>query len=122
MTEERINEIARLCETMAIDSLWLYTSEEANYEQKKSEFVQIVGYLVRAARVRLAKNGEFLSGSIDDQLESLENALPKAGTPEALALESDGLAGGVWFYSDACPAGIVWVMRNDQGDEWFEWT
>ncbi|MCG9060226.1 DUF596 domain-containing protein [Laribacter hongkongensis] len=71
----------------------------------------------RHVSLRLAKHGEFLSGDIDDQLNKLFSAFPENEDDMDI-----GGGEGVWFFTDGCPAGAVWIGVDIDGNEWFEWT
>lgn len=115
-------------EPHALDDLWnrldAFGNEIAfpqklneNFHLKKEVFFHIVKILMLDGRLRLAKNGSFLLGSIDEQLDKLKNAFPESE-------ESQKEIGGVttWFFMDECPGGAVWIYKLQDGREHLEWT
>lgn len=115
-------------EPHALDDLWNRLSSfgnqipypenlAINFELKKEIFFYILRMLMSDGRLRLAKNGQFLVGSIDEQLEKLKKVFPESE-------ESQKGIGGIstWFFMDQCPAGAVWVYQLEDGKEYLEWT
>ena len=115
-------------EPHALDDLWnrldAFGNEipfpeklDKNFTLKKEIFFYILRMLMSDGRLRLAKNGQFLVGSIDEQLERFKEAFPKSE-------ESQKEIGGIstWFFMDECPAGAVWVYKLEDGTEHLEWT
>ena len=74
-------------------------------------FFSILKCLMSEGVVKLASNGVFLTGDIDEQLNRLKESWPENPSEDDL----DGF--GMWFLAEA-PAGIVWV--NVDGSE--VWT
>ena len=113
---------------MALDSLWLGLNAlgkeitfaeivKENFSLKKEIFFHVIRLLMTDGRLRLAKNGVFLTGTVDVQLQKFEAAFPASE-------ESQKDIGGVstWFFMDECPAGAVWVYQLEDGSEHLEWT
>ncbi|MGL4860956.1 MAG: DUF596 domain-containing protein [Enterobacteriaceae bacterium] len=120
VTESEYREIAECSETQALDGLWAYIapsmipshhveSDEFNYQERTEIFFWFLKRLLIQGKLRLAKNGEFLTDSIDEQILQFYQAFPKI---------EDELDDGGWFFDDACPGGAVWVL--DDGS--LEWT
>lgn len=84
-----------------------------NFLLKKEIFFFIVQTLLHDGRLRLAKNGIFLTGSIEEQLALFEKNFPTS---------EEAIDSGIWFFDDECPAGAVWVYQLKDGSEYLEWT
>lgn len=88
---------------------------ESNFVLKRSLFFWVLKRLMLAEKLRFAKSGIFLLGTVDDQINILSDAFP----------ESEGAVdGGIicWFFDDECPAGAVWVYKLEDGSEYLEWA
>lgn len=88
-----------------------------NYLLKKETFFHIIKILMLHNKLRLAKNGQFLTGTIEEQLDKFKAIFP-------ISEESKKGIGGIstWFFMDDCPAGAVWVYQLEDGKEHLEWT
>lgn len=127
LTDCQYSEVICGLEGRALDVLWsnvkfAIDKDKLDYQEHLDLFMYCLERLMRAGRLKLAKNGVFLTGDINHQIEQFRSAFPSSGTAEADALEVGDLGAGIWFFSESCPAGAVWVLRNDAGVEWLEWT
>ena len=91
--------------------------DEANFEMKKKLFFDVITLMLMDGRMRLAKNGKFLQGTIEEQVQLWKSAFP-------LSEESQSDIGGIgtWFFMDECPAGVVLVYTLEDNSEHLEWT
>ena len=96
---------------IAIDAENLGMSK-ISYKDRKGYFFDYLHRLLSDGKAKFGAHGEFLSGSIEEQLSMLDNIFPK----DQEQME-DGSYDGLWFLS-CCPFGIVWI--NDDGYE--DWT
>lgn len=64
--------------------------------------------LLKEGRIKLAKHGKFLEGSVDEQVERFRQAFPKT---------EEEMEDGIWFFDESCP-GAVWVLEDGS----LEWT
>ena len=87
------------------------------FEKCRDAFLEVLGRLLTEGRIKLAKSGVFLSGSLEEQMALFKERFPKS-------LEETSSIGGVgtWFFTDACPAGAVWILKTEDDEEWLEWT
>ncbi len=65
--------------------------------------------VIRKGRIKLAKHGKFLEGSVDEQVERFRQAFPKT---------EEEMEDGIWFFDESCPGGAVWVLEDGS----LEWT
>lgn len=115
LTEKEYNETAAAAELQALDGLWAYSipdyveSNDFTFIQRKALFFWLFERLLREGRIKLAKNGKFLEGSVDTQIERFRQAFPKT---------EEEMEDGIWFFDEDCPGGAVWVLEDGS----LEWT
>lgn len=113
-------------EGMALDSVWYalpyvfnrrLPDVQINFERQTELFFKIVHILMSDGRLRIAKKGEFLQGTIEQQIALFRSRFPSYE-------ESQAEIGGVttWFFVEDCPAGAVWIHQQDDGSECLDWT
>lgn len=79
------------------------------FSDRKKIFLWVLECLLKEGRIKLAKNGKFLEGTVEEQLERFRQALPKT---------EEEMEDGIWFFDESCPGGAVWVLKDGS----FEWT
>lgn len=113
-------------EGMALDSVWYAVpyvfnrrllDVQIDFERQAELFFKIVHILMSDGRLRLAKNGEFLQGTIEQQITLFRFRFPSSEESQA---EIGGML--VWFFVEDCPAGAVWIRQLDDGSECLDWT
>lgn len=82
-----------------------------DYASRVNLFFSLMERLMLEGNIRLAYDGVFLVGTIQDQLDVLKEAWPEEAGEDDL----DGF--GLWFITEA-PAGVVWI--DSDGKEF--WT
>lgn len=115
--------------SMVLDSLWaniednIYEISGINnpndFELTKEFFFYAIELLMKQGHLKLAKNGCFLTGTIEQQIELFKQKFPKS---KADTLDKDPNMFHTWWFSEACPAGAVWVHTLENGEEYLEWT
>ncbi|WP_419653905.1 DUF596 domain-containing protein [Xylella fastidiosa] len=125
LTQEQIDEI---CEMLGgpLSFLWGYIGDAhgippnqdedpASFEERKKDFLFIIGKLLDEGRLKLAKKGEFIPGTTEELVEMFRKSFPAS---------DEGMLLGAWFFADECPAGAVWVFKGerDNGEDYYEWT
>ncbi|MGY0343387.1 DUF596 domain-containing protein [Xylella fastidiosa] len=124
LTQQQIDEI---CESLggALDGLWFQIGRAngvspgqedlASFEERKKDFLFLIGKLMDEGRLKLAKNDEFMTGTTEEQVEMFRKSFP--ASDEEMEL-------GCWFFFDECPAGAVWVFKGERenGEDYYEWT
>lgn len=108
ISEKEYQELADAAQGQTLDSVLCYSAPEQipadfAFEDRKEIFLWALSRLLNDGRIKLAKHGKFLTGSVEVQVERFRKALPKT---EA---EMDD---GLWFFDDRCPGGVVWVLPN----------
>lgn len=115
LTEEEYIETTAAAELQALNGLWAYSipdyvkSNDFEFIQQKTLFFWLFERLLKEGRIKLAKHGQFLDGSVDEQIERFRLAFPKT---------EEEMEDGTWFFDEDCPGGAVWVLE----DGTLEWT
>ncbi|ARO69781.1 hypothetical protein B9J09_11860 [Xylella fastidiosa subsp. pauca] len=124
LTQEQIDVICE-CLVSALDSIWFKIGREygvsiqqvdpVSFEERKKDFLFIIGKLLDEGRLKLAKKGEFITGTTEELVEMFRKSFPTS---------DEEMEFGVWFFSDECPAGAVWVYKGEgeNGEDYYEWT
>ena len=130
LTEAQYEIIVDGATGQALDGVWaffevsgcLFETDDVlleiwGFEKCRDAFLEVLGRLLAEGRIKLAKSGVFLAGSCEEQMALFKGEFPKS-------LEETSSIGGVgtWFFTDACPAGAVWIMKTENDEEWLEWT
>lgn len=104
----------------ATDELWAVTAhandygiagDYTSYQNRINLFSSVLEEILKREEARIAKRGQFLPGSPEEQTDQFRNAFPT--TFEEMK-EKDAY----WWYLDECPGGLVWY--NDIEDSGFE--
>lgn len=104
----------------AMDELWAVTAyaneygiigDYTSYQNRINLFSSILEVILRRGAARIAKKGQFLSGSPEEQANQFKNAFPTT-------LEEMKEKDAYWWYLDECPGGLVWYTDID--DNGFE--
>ncbi|ARO69782.1 hypothetical protein B9J09_11870 [Xylella fastidiosa subsp. pauca] len=124
LTQEQIDDF---CEDLggALDGLWSYIrrahgipphqEDLGSFEERKNDFLFMIGKLLDEGKLKLAENGEFITGTTEELVEMFRKSFPTS---------DEEMEFGVWFFSDDCPAGAVWVYKGEgeNGEDECEWT
>ena len=81
--------------------------QDITFAERKECFFDYILRLFIDGKAKFGAHGEFLSGTIEEQLSMLNDIFPR----DQEEME-DGSIDGLWFLS-CCPFGIVWI--NDDG-------
>lgn len=105
--------IIKSCYGLSLGTLWQHISVECadvpdNYSFRKEVFFVILNRLLNEKKIKLAENGVFVSGTVEQQIQLLQAAWPLSPSED----EDDDLDEyGMWFLVKA-PAGIVWLTPD----------
>lgn len=80
-----------------------------SFDDRREIFFWALTRLLKEGRLKLANHGQFLDGTIEEQVELFREALPRR--------EAE-LNDGLWFLDEECPAGAVWVDPDDGSLFW----
>lgn len=100
---------------LSLGALWQHLEVECrtipdNSSLRKAIFFALLRQQLKGGQIRLAGNGHFLTGSVEEQLQRLADAWPSPDSDD----ESDDVDDtGLWFLAKA-PAGLVWITPEGQ--------
>jgi len=100
---------------LSLGAVWQHLEVECrgiadNSALRKALFFELLQQLMTAGQVRLACNGVYLTGTVEEQLQCLKDAWPQADSDDEL---DDLDETGFWFLAKA-PAGLVWITPEGQ--------
>lgn len=109
LSDKEYNELVDAAERRMLGTILSYSEPDNppadfSFDDRREIFFWVLTRLLKEGRLRLAKHGQFLDGSIEEQVELFREALPRT---EA---ELDDY---IWFLDEECPAGAVWVDPDD---------
>lgn len=95
----------------------LQVAEEdpTTFSDRVDDFLSLIRRFMDREHLKLAKNGNLLTGSHAEQISVLRGKFPS--TDDSI----DMGGAGAWFFTEECPAGAVWVVSSGT-EEWLEWT
>ncbi|WP_322360492.1 DUF596 domain-containing protein [Pseudomonas sichuanensis] len=116
MIEVLYKSVLRSAFGLSMGVIWQHMSVElfgstVDCARRVSLFFSLMERLMLEGNIRLAHDGLFLVGTMQDQLDVLKEAWPEDPGEDEL----DGF--GLWFITEA-PAGLVWI--DSDGKEF--WT
>ncbi|MEQ5056012.1 DUF596 domain-containing protein [Klebsiella michiganensis] len=114
LSDNEYNELVDVAEGHPLRSLMRYSAPDDapadfSFDDRREIFFWALTRLLKEGRLRLAKHGRFLEGTIEEQVELFREALPRT--------EAE-LDDGIWFFDEECPAGAVWVDPDDGSLYW----
>ncbi|MGB4774158.1 MAG: DUF596 domain-containing protein [Daejeonella sp.] len=104
INKEYLNEVYDNSLGHSLVSLWYIFKNETNFQLSKDNFLECLYVFIFENKLRLAKNGVFLKGSIQEQVKMFGNALPD----EERMKEEESY----WWYLDDCPGDAVWIVNE----------
>lgn len=115
LTEKQFKELCLAAEGRNLGAVFSYSEPEEpppldfSFEERKNIFLWVLTRLLKEGRIKLAKHGKFLEGSIEEQVERFRQVFPRT---EAEMVD------GIWFFDEICPGGAVWMLEDGS----LEWT
>ncbi|WP_434461077.1 DUF596 domain-containing protein [Serratia plymuthica] len=120
LTEKQYEERKDLLEGLSIGNLWKNIHPDSvsgevdlSFDEEKAIFLWFLRRLMQDGKVKLASYREFLSGTIEEQMNLFEKKFPH--NQEDM---NAGAFDGFWFLTEKCPGGIVWIHENG----YLDWT
>ncbi|MTD27494.1 DUF596 domain-containing protein [Erwinia sorbitola] len=116
MNRESIyNSVLASARGLSLGAVWQHIEVECrsipdNSALRKELFFGLLQQLLTTGAARLACDGVYLSGTVEQQLEQLAAAWPQPGSDDEL---DDLDETGFWFLAKA-PAGLVWITPEGQ--------
>jgi|SRR5690606_39997197 len=90
----------------------------SSYEDRKFFFLSVMYRLMKEGRVKLASDGKFLEGTIEEQVQRYSDLWPK-DEAELFDVDfqfiEDPVDGGLYYWVEGC---FVWIYE----DGFMEWT
>ncbi|MGY4523818.1 DUF596 domain-containing protein [Pseudomonas sp. TE21394] len=116
MIDSLYKSVLRSAFGLPMGAIWQHMTVEligssVDYARRIELFFSLMDRLMSEGNIRLAHDGLFLVGAIQNQLDVLKEAWPEEPGEDDL----DGF--GLWFITEA-PAGVVWI--DSDGKEF--WT
>ena len=121
LSEDEYQRITHHAEFRALDGLWAAATDasQQSFETQKNRFLWTLERLLRESRIKLHRDGVFVQASIEDQISGFRTALP-GSHEDADHLSSEpgedpayaGVGMSVWWFLDACPAGVAWQQQD----------
>ena len=115
------DELVEFSESMSTSALWgeviYFLGEKSPYEERKQLFLSILYRLTQEGRIKLAFDGKFLEGTIEEQVQLYSDRWPKderklAGFGFQFTEDKHGnliefwpMCGFVWIYEDGSMEG-----------------
>ncbi|WP_237386807.1 DUF596 domain-containing protein [Xenorhabdus sp. Sc-CR9] len=137
LSENRYKEIWEVSEGYFLEVLFANSCPDPkpinfNFEDRKEIFFWMLKKLMKEGHLKLGKNGKFLDGTIEEQINLFRKTLPTPKyhypieeSPVEITDEvwsqltrQDTAEMYFWFVSEECPAVAVWVYANG----YLEWT
>ncbi len=84
----------------------------------KEVFFYCLQRFMEEGRLKLSKNGLFLTGSVEELLANFKVAFPRS--EQELDIAAPGAI--FWFHTDDCPGSAVWLFKGENGEDIFDWT
>ena len=115
LTEEQFTELCLAAQGRNLGAVFSYCEPEEppppnfSFDDRKNIFFDVLSRLLKDGHIKLAKLGNFLEGSVEEQVERFRRAFP---------LTEPEMEDGIWFFDETCPGGAVWVLEDGS----LEWT
>ena len=101
------------------DLSWLWDKSKMSdqpFEDRKSLFFSLLEKTLETGRLHLKKNGHYLSGTPEEQVQLFRKAFPTSNIPDPRYPNEDA---SYWFYGEECPGEAVWRVEHPDGTvEW----
>lgn len=95
---------------------WVVPAKFQGFDRHRQLFFFCLRRMLNERKLLLQKNWVIINDSVDDQIENFQSVFPLSNEDVNMG------GGGVWFYTERCPAEPVWVMAGQDGAEWFDWA
>ncbi|HDR9584500.1 TPA: DUF596 domain-containing protein [Burkholderia stabilis] len=104
LSDGRCKFILSYVDGMVLNAVWLYIRDDADdYFARKSFFMWVLRRLLDGKAVVAGRHGNQLTETTDEIVNMFAGAFPESEAK---------LGGGIWFFSEACPAGIDWIDQD----------
>lgn len=123
-TQQQLEVLLRRSEGSSLVDLWLATHYDADeidiephigFHELRDAFLWALEAFLKEGRIRLHKNGVFLEGSVEEQVQKFRDAWPLSEHDADRICTKPGYEApyrhfgmNVWWFMDVCPAGVAW--------------
>jgi hypothetical protein len=118
-----LRDLLESVEGSGANAMWSYVCEDipeissASYEERKHYFLSVMYRLMKEGRMKLASDGKFLEGTIEEQVQRYSDLWPKEESlldkvDFQFTADADGNLIDLWP-----EGGFVWVYE-DGSEEW----
>jgi|LauGreDrversion4_2_1035121.scaffolds.fasta_scaffold426858_2 hypothetical protein len=121
LNQEWVDYVIEVADQQSLNSIWFYSQlDDSTFEVRCEAFYWILEKVLDSGRLRLIKNGEYLTGTPQEQVQRFRDVFPKSDFPFP---EDPELDASYWFYGigkPEVPAEAVWRgVYPDGRVEWF---
>ncbi|XQK57440.1 VENN motif pre-toxin domain-containing protein [Escherichia coli] len=108
LNDKQYNELCEAAEGRNLGAVFSYSEPEEppplnfSFEERKKIFLWVLTRLLKEGRIKLAKHGKFLEGSVDEQVERFRQAFPKT---------EEEMEDGIWFFDESCPGALFGCLK-----------
>ncbi|MBB6759383.1 DUF596 domain-containing protein, partial [Escherichia coli] len=98
LNDKQYNELCEAAEGRNLGAVFSYSEPEEppplnfSFEERKKVFLWVLTRLLKEGRIKLAKHGKFLEGSVEEQVERFRQAFPKT---------EEEMEDGIWFFDES---------------------
>lgn len=118
MNHEWVTHVMEVADQQSLSSIWYYSQiDDFNFEQRCEAFYWIFERILESGRLRLKKNGEYLTGTPKELVQRFRDVFPTSDIPDPINWSDEDAS--FWFFGDPCPGEAVW--RIDHPDGQIEW-
>lgn len=101
LREDEYQELVSAAEGQMLDAVLCYSVPDSrpldfSFNDRREIFFWVLERLLKEGKIKLAKNGKFLDGTINEQLERFKSVFPKT---------EEEIDDGIWFFDERCPGG-----------------
>jgi len=102
VTNDQLKEVYENAKLQSTSGLWYPFSYDDSYQNSIDAFLECLFTFLNEGKLRLAKKGKFLEGTIEEQIELFRKSFPDEERMKEVE--------SYWWYLDDCPAGVVWIV------------
>ena len=117
LNREWVDFVLEVADQLSLSSIWSYSKfDNQTFEERCEAFYWILEKVLDSGRLRLKKNGEYLTGTPKELVQRFRDVLPKTDVPY---LSHPHLDLSHWFFDPQCPGEAVWRVGHPDGHiEW----
>lgn len=118
LNREWVDFVLEVADQLSLSSIWSYSKfDNQTFEERCEAFYWIFERILESGRLRLIKNGEYLTGTPKELVQRFRDVFPTSDIPDPVNWPDEDAS--FWFFGDPCPGEAVW--RIDHPDDQIEW-